>query len=89
MLTARVVSAQPALMTSTNLEVIAAVFVGGTRMGGGEGSLQKTIFGSLLMAFLFNGLNIIGVGFEWQQIAIGLILAGAVGMDMKRLKNII
>jgi len=89
MLTARVVSAQPALMMGTNLEVIAAVFVGGTRMGGGEGSIQRTIMGSLLMAFLFNGLNLIGVGFEWQQVTIGVILAGAVAMDMRRVKNII
>jgi ABC-type xylose transport system permease subunit len=35
------------------------------------------------MAFLFNGLNIIGVGYEWQQVAIGVILIGAVGMDMR------
>jgi ribose/xylose/arabinose/galactoside ABC-type transport system permease subunit len=89
LLTARVISAQPALMVSTNLEVIAAVFVGGTRMGGGEGTMLRTVLGSLLMAFLFNGLNIIGVGFEWQQIAIGIILAGAVGVDMRRTQNIL
>jgi len=89
LLTARVISAQPALMTSTNLEVIAAVFVGGTRMGGGEGTVLRTALGSLLMAFLFNGLNIAGVGYEWQQIAIGIILAGAVGIDMRRTQNII
>jgi ribose transport system permease protein len=89
LLTARVISAQPALMVSTNLEVIAAVFVGGTRMGGGEGTILRTVLGSLLMAFLFNGLNIIGVGYEWQQIAIGIILAGAVGMDMRRTQNIL
>jgi ribose transport system permease protein len=83
LLTARVVSAQPALMVSTNLEVIAAVFVGGTRMGGGEGGMLQTVMGAVLMAFLFNGLNIIGVGYEWQQVAIGVILIGAVGMDMR------
>jgi ribose/xylose/arabinose/galactoside ABC-type transport system permease subunit len=89
LLTARVISAQPSLMVSTNLEAISAVFVGGTRMGGGEGSMMRTVLGSLLMAFLFNGLNIIGVGFEWQQIAIGMILIGAVGMDMRRTQNIL
>jgi ribose transport system permease protein len=83
LLTARVVSAQPALMVSTNLEVIAAVFVGGTRMGGGEGGMLQTVMGAVLMAFLFNGLNIIGIGYEWQQVAIGIILIGAVGMDMR------
>jgi ribose transport system permease protein len=74
-------------MTTTNLEVIAAVFVGGTRMGGGEGTMLNTILGSILMAFLFNGLNIMGIGYEWQQVAIGLILIGAVAIDMRRSKN--
>lgn len=89
LLTARVISAQPALMMSTNLEVIAAVFVGGTRMGGGEGTMLRTVLGAILMAFLFNGLNIIGVGYEWQQVAIGIILISAVGMDMRRSNNAI
>jgi ribose transport system permease protein len=82
LMTARVASAQPNLMQSTNLDVIAAVIVGGTSLKGGSGSITNTIIGSILMASLFNGLNIIGIGYEWQQITIGLIIAIAVTVDM-------
>lgn len=80
-LTARVVSAQPALMHDTALDVIAAVVVGGTRLGGGRGSMGGTILGIILMGALFNGLNIIGVGYEWQLVVIGVIIVMAVALD--------
>ena len=83
LLTARVISAQPALMATTNLEVIAAVFVGGSSMGGGRGSMPQTLLGAIFMAVLFNGLNIIGVGYEWQVVVIGIILIIAVAFDMR------
>jgi ABC-type xylose transport system permease subunit len=35
------------------------------------------------MAILFNGLNLIGVGYEWQVVVIGIILIIAVGLDMR------
>jgi ribose transport system permease protein len=81
-LTARVVSAQPNLMMTTNLDVIAAVVVGGTSLMGGSGSMVSTVLGSTLMAALFNGLNIVGVGYEWQLIVVGTILIIAVSLDM-------
>jgi len=81
-LTARVVSAQPNLMMTTNLDVIAAVVVGGTSLMGGSGSIASTVLGSALMAALFNGLNIVGVGYEWQLVVIGTILIIAVSLDM-------
>ncbi len=81
-LTARVVSAQPNLMMTTNLDVIAAVVVGGTSLMGGTGSIMSTVLGSTLMAALFNGLNIVGVGYEWQLVVIGIILIVAVSLDM-------
>ncbi len=80
-LTARVVSAQPALMHDTALDVIAAVVVGGTRLGGGRGTIGGTILGIILMGALFNGLNIIGVGYEWQLVVIGFIIVMAVALD--------
>jgi ribose transport system permease protein len=80
-LSARVVSAQPALMHDTALYVIAAVVVGGTRLGGGAGTMGGTLLGVILIGALFNGLNIIGVGYEWQQVVIGLIIVIAVAVD--------
>lgn len=81
-LTARVISAQPNLMATTNLDVIAAVVVGGTSLMGGTGSIWRTVLGSTLMAALFNGLNIVGVGYEWQLVVIGTILIVSVSLDM-------
>jgi ribose transport system permease protein len=81
-LTARVVSAQPGLMMTTNLDVIAALVVGGISLAGGVGSMGNTVLGSILMATLFNGLNIIGVGYEWQLILVGGIIIFAVALDM-------
>ncbi len=80
-LMARVVSAQPALMHDTNLDVIAAVVVGGTSLAGGKGGIGGTILGCILLGALFNGLNIIGVGYEWQLVVIGFIIVMAVGVD--------
>jgi ribose transport system permease protein len=86
-LTARVISAQPGLMETTNLDVIAAVVVGGSSLAGGKGSIGNTILGSILMAALFNGLNIIGIGYEWQLVVIGIIVIMAVALDMISRKN--
>jgi ABC-type xylose transport system permease subunit len=69
-------------MMTTNLDVIAAVVVGGTSLMGGSGSMVNTVLGSTLMAALFNGLNIVGVGYEWQLVVIGSILIIAVSLDM-------
>jgi ribose transport system permease protein len=81
-LTARVVSAQPGLMMTTNLDVISGLVVGGISLAGGVGTMGNTVLGSILMATLFNGLNIIGVGYEWQLILIGFIVIAAVALDM-------
>jgi ribose transport system permease protein len=80
-MTARVVSAQPALMHDTNLDVIAAVVVGGTSLAGGRGGIGGTVLGCILLGALFNGLNIIGIGYEWQLVVIGVIIVMAVGAD--------
>lgn len=80
-MTARVVSAQPALMHDTNLDVIAAVVVGGTSLAGGRGGIGGTVLGCILLGALFNGLNIIGIGYEWQLVVIGFIIVMAVGVD--------
>jgi ribose transport system permease protein len=80
-LSARVISAQPALMHDTPIFVIAAVVVGGTKLGGGRGTIGGTILGVILIGALFNGLNIIGVGYEWQLVIIGAIIVAAVAVD--------
>ena len=77
------VLAAPRRRKAVRRSLIAAVFVGGTSMGGGRGSMPQTLLGAIFMAVLFNGLNIIGVGYEWQVVVIGVILVIAVAMDMR------
>jgi len=81
-MTARLVSAQPNLMATTHMDAIAAVVVGGTSLKGGQGSMGRTLIGCLLITSLTNGLNIVGLAFEWQQMAIGAIIFLAVTVDM-------
>lgn len=86
-LVGRVVSAQPALMTTTNLDVIAATVVGGVSLGGGRGGIGGTILGAALIGTLFNGLNVIGVSYSWQQVIIGIVIVGAVALDQLKTKK--
>ncbi|MBI3765365.1 MAG: ABC transporter permease [Ignavibacteriales bacterium] len=65
------------------LDVIAAVVIGGISLSGGRGTLVGAIIGSLLMGILRNGLVLLNVSAYWQQVAIGLVIILAVIMDRK------
>ena len=64
------------------LDAIAAVFVGGAAVSGGIGTVNASIIGGLVMAFLTNGLSLVGVGSQQTQIIRGLVLLIAVGFDV-------
>jgi ribose transport system permease protein len=83
-LTARTFSGQPTIGESQELYAIASVVIGGTRLGGGEGSLVRTFLGVLVIAVLGNGLNLLNVSSFIQMILIGLIIVLAVGTDFVR-----
>ncbi|HEV2282122.1 MAG TPA: ABC transporter permease [bacterium] len=83
-LTARTFSGQPTIGESQELYAIAAVVIGGTRLGGGEGSLLRTFLGVLVIGVLGNGLNLLNVSSFIQMILIGLIIVLAVGTDFVR-----
>ena len=63
----------------------AAVFVGGTTISsnGGRG-VSGTIAGALIVGFVNNGLNLLKVNSYWQNVALGLIIIGAVVLDRMR-----
>lgn len=84
MMASRLVSAQPAIGTGYEMEAIAAVVIGGTPMGGGEGSILNTVLGAILLAVLLNGLRMLSVNQEWQTILTGVIIVVAVYIDMRR-----
>lgn len=64
------------------LDVIAAVVIGGTSLYGGSGSIWGTLLGALIMGVVRNGLNLMGVDYNIQKIAIGTIILAAVALDV-------
>ena len=68
----------------TNLNVIAAVVIGGTSIFGGEGSIFGTVVGLFIPAVLQAGFVIIGVEPFWQGVAVGIVLIAAVYIDQSR-----
>lgn len=83
----RMGNAQPTGGAGMELEAIAAVVIGGTSLAGGKGSISGTVIGALIMASLTNGLRIISVPQEWQNVAIGIIILVAVYVDILRRKS--
>jgi ribose transport system permease protein len=83
-LTARLNSAQPQAGAGLELDVIAAVVIGGASLSGGTGTVFGTLIGALIMGFLRNGLNLLNVSSFWQQVAVGVVIALAVMTDTLR-----
>ncbi|MET7620138.1 multiple monosaccharide ABC transporter permease [Streptomyces sp. NPDC005408] len=79
---ARFNAASPKAGTNFELEAIAASFIGGASMSGGVGTVLGAIIGGLVLGVLNNGMNLVGVGTDWQQVIKGLVLLAAVGFDV-------
>lgn len=79
--TSRTVSAQPTAGISLELDVIAAVVIGGASLSGGRGTVVGTIIGTLLISFLRNGCTLLGISTNIQLVVIGAIIIGAVALD--------
>ena len=63
------------------MDVIAAVVIGGTSLLGGEGRIIGTVIGTLIIACIRNGLNLLGIAADWQLLAVGAIIILAVLLD--------
>ncbi len=64
------------------LDAIAACFIGGASATGGIGTILGAVIGGFIMGILNNGMSIMGLSIFWQDIAKGLVLLGAVGVDV-------
>jgi ribose/xylose/arabinose/galactoside ABC-type transport system permease subunit len=84
LLASRMNSGQPNAGLMYELDVIAAVVVGGTSLFGGRGSIIGTFLGAMLIAVLRNGLNMLDVGSYVQQVVVGLVILLAVMGDHLR-----
>lgn len=81
---ARLDSAQPQLGVGYELQAIAAVVIGGTSLLGGRGSIMGTLIGALIMSVLINGLRILSIQTEWQNVVVGVVILAAVFTDSLR-----
>ncbi|MTH65292.1 multiple monosaccharide ABC transporter permease [Paracoccus shanxieyensis] len=79
---ARLNSATPKAGTGFELDVIAAVFIGGASMAGGVGTVIGAVVGAFIMGVMNNGMSILGIGIDYQQVIKGLVLMAAVIFDV-------
>ncbi|GAA4870331.1 multiple monosaccharide ABC transporter permease [Kitasatospora terrestris] len=79
---ARLNAGTPQAGINFELEAIAAAFIGGASATGGVGTVLGAIIGGLVLGVLNNGMSIVGVGTDYQQVIKGLVLLAAVGFDV-------
>jgi ribose transport system permease protein len=84
LLASRMNSGQPNAGMMYELDVIAAVVVGGTSLSGGRGSVERTFLGAMFIAVLRNGLNLLNVNSYVQQVVVGVVIILAVLLDRSR-----
>jgi ribose transport system permease protein len=84
LMTARLGVAAPTAATAYELDVIAAVVVGGTSLMGGEGTILGTLIGAAIMQVLRNGLVLTGVSAYWLQAVQGFVIVVAIMLDQLR-----
>ena len=80
----RLTQGDPTVAVGLELDVIAAVVIGGASLNGGVGSVTGSLIGALIMALLRNGTNQLGWQTYTQEIIIGVVIVLAVGLDKWR-----
>ncbi len=84
---ARLNTATPKAGLGFELDVIAACFIGGASAYGGVGRVSGAVIGALIMGVMNNGMSILGIGIDYQQVIKGLVLLGAVCLDVYNQKR--
>lgn len=80
----RLTQGDPTVAIGLELDIIAAVVIGGASLNGGSGSILGSMIGALIMAVLRNGSNQMGWPTYMQEIIIGVVIIFAVGLDKLR-----
>jgi putative multiple sugar transport system permease protein len=84
---ARLNTATPKAGLGFELDVIAACFIGGASASGGVGKVLGAVIGAFIMGVMNNGMSIMGIGIDWQQVIKGLVLLAAVCIDVYNKKK--
>jgi putative multiple sugar transport system permease protein len=79
---ARLNVATPKAGLGFELEVIAACFIGGAAVTGGVGKIIGAVIGAFIIGVMNNGMSIMGIGIDWQQVIKGAVLMLAVFLDV-------
>jgi putative multiple sugar transport system permease protein len=79
---ARLNTATPKAGLGFELDVIAACFIGGASASGGVGKVVGAVIGAFVMGVMNNGMSIMGIGIDYQQVIKGLVLLAAVFVDV-------
>lgn len=84
---ARLNTATPKAGVGFELDVIAACFIGGASASGGVGKVFGAVVGAFIMGVMNNGMSILGIGIDYQQVIKGLVLLAAVFVDVANRKR--
>jgi putative multiple sugar transport system permease protein len=79
---ARLNTATPKAGLGFELDVIAACFIGGASASGGVGKVMGAVIGAMVMGVMNNGMSILGIGIDYQQVIKGGVLLAAVFIDV-------
>ncbi len=83
LMTSRTNQGAPTMGITYEMDAVTAAVIGGVSMTGGVGKWYGVLVGALFIAVIENGLTIFGVDPNWKQIVKGLIIIGAVLLDVK------
>jgi putative multiple sugar transport system permease protein len=84
---ARLNTANPKAGVGFELDVIAACFIGGASAAGGIGKVSGVVIGAFIIGIMNNGMSILGIGVDYQQVIKGVVLLAAVCLDVHNKNN--
>ena len=82
LMTAKINAAQPNIGVGYETDAIAACVIGGASFAGGVSTIPGTLVGIVIIGLIYNGMNLIGIESYYQTIVKGLLIIGAVMLDM-------
>jgi ribose/xylose/arabinose/galactoside ABC-type transport system permease subunit len=87
-ISSQVLTANGRLATGLELSAIAVVVLGGTSLSGGQATMVGTLLGALLISMINNGLNLLNVPIFYQELTVGVLMLGALAVNISQGFNI-